>query len=261
MATIEADGAPLLDLGDVRRIEAVGFRSFPAAMTHYDGTWAIRLTAGHPAKRLNSVTPLDPQDTAGMEKRIELAKQRFEGFGRQLVFRLSPLAPAALVTLLDAAGWKAFDESLVMVAPILPGAVAGAVDQVPLQDTGRWVDAWLRLCGETPDRKPGMVEVISGIKAQTGLFLVEDRGGNPVSAVRCVRDNDLAGFFEMETEAARRRLGHGRSVFGSAMKWAAAQGARTAWLQVEAKNEPARRLYESFGFAELYRYHYRLAPS
>ena len=48
------------DLALVRRLEAVGFRAWPAASVHYDGSWAVRLTAGHPSKRLNSVNPLDP---------------------------------------------------------------------------------------------------------------------------------------------------------------------------------------------------------
>ena len=58
-------------------MEAVAFRSFPATTTYFDGTWAIRLTAGHPAKRLNSVNPLDPSDTANLAERIDEAGRRF----------------------------------------------------------------------------------------------------------------------------------------------------------------------------------------
>lgn len=250
----------IADLADVRRIEAVGFRSFPSATTHYDGTWAIRLTAGHPAKRLNSVTPLDPNDITDLERRIELARRRFEGFGRELVFRLSPLAPPALDALFERSGWIKFGESVVMAAPLLCEDHMHAMDQLPLQDVGRWVDAWLKLSGEDGARKPGMVEVISAIRAETGLFLLEERSGEPVSAVRCVRDNDMAGFFEMETELGQRRRGHGKSVLASAMKWAGSHGARTAWLQVVADNGPARQLYQSFGFGVVYGYHYRVAP-
>lgn len=245
------------DLSSVRRIEAVSFRSFPAASTFYDGTWAIRLTAGHPAKRLNSVTPLDPADNGDIERRVELARRRFDGFGRPLVFRVSPLAPVELDEFLDRLGWTRFDESLVMVAALDAGALETVVDRVPLQDTGRWVDAWLSLSGEPRDRKPGMVEVISSIRAETGLFLVEGAAGEPVSAVRCVRDGDVAGIFELETAAANRRCGHGRSALAGALKWAAARGARTAWLQVTASNAQALALYASMGFEELYRYEYR----
>lgn len=249
------------ELADVRRIEAVSFRSFPSATTHYDGTWAIRLTAGHPAKRLNSVTPLDPSDHSDLERRVELAQLRFDGFGRPLVFRLSPLAPPELAALLDAKGWESFQESLVMAMPLDREVLASAVDHLPLKDTGRWVDATLALSGAEANRKPGMVEVLSAIKAETGLFLTEDASGEPLSAVRCVCENDLAGIFELETNRVRRREGHGRAILASALKWACARRAQTAWLQVEASNVAALSLYRDFGFVELYRYVYRQAPA
>ena len=80
----------------IRQLEAIAFRSFPSTSTFYDGTWAIRLTAGHPAKRLNSVNPLDPSDTGELAVRMAKAQRRFDSFGRPLMFRLSPLAPPAL---------------------------------------------------------------------------------------------------------------------------------------------------------------------
>lgn len=42
-------------------------------------------------------------------------------------------------------------------------------------------------------------------------------------------------------------------------EWAGNRGAERLYLQVEAGNEPARRLYESAGFARSHTYHYRVA--
>ena len=90
----------------VRRLEAVGFRAWPAASVHYDGSWAVRLTASHPSRRLNSVNPLDPGDHRDFEPRIARIAKRFESYSRPLVFRLSPLAPAPLESHFDAQGWR-----------------------------------------------------------------------------------------------------------------------------------------------------------
>ena len=246
-------------LAQVRRLEAVSFRSFPATSTHYDGTWAIRLTAGHPAKRLNSVNPLDPSDHAYIDARLELARHRFESFGRSLVFRQSPLAPDALENLLCDRGWVRFDESIVMTMDLSQFDFSNEIDRVPVKNIGYWVDSFLHLSAMDEETKPGLVEVISSIQPVSGLFVksVDDK---QVAAVRCVHDNDLAGIFDLVTGADYVRQGHARCLIGSALKWAQQSGARTAWLQVVAGNVAAYELYRGLGFRELYRYSYRKPP-
>jgi ribosomal protein S18 acetylase RimI-like enzyme len=248
-----------MPLAQIRQIEAVGFRAWPAASVHYDGSWAIRMTACHPSKRLNSVNPLDPGDTDNMEQRVGRAVQRLRAYGRPPVFRLSPLAPAALDAYLDASGWSRFDESLVMVADLANIDLSDAIDQIPLRDTGRYVDAAVAVQQENPSAKPGLIEVINAIRPAKGLFVVEE-DGEPVSTAICVQDGLLAGLFNIGTLAASRRKGHGRMIVKSAIKWAVQHGAKRGWLQVEADNAGAIALYEKIGFAEAYRYAYRQAP-
>ncbi|MEL7430324.1 MAG: GNAT family N-acetyltransferase, partial [Pseudomonadota bacterium] len=220
----------------------------------------IRLTAGHPAKRHNSVNPLDPRDHAQVDARLELARKRFDGFGRPLVFRQSPLAPAELQTLLDERGWSRFDESIVMVLDLAQVDLHRETDHLPHKDTGNWVDSFLALSAEEKSTKPGLVEVISSIQPVSGLFIKSD-GEQPVAAVRCVHDNDLAGIFDLVTGIGHQRQGHARSILGSALKWAQNSGARYAWLQVVAENRAALKLYSRFGFQEVYRYGYRMPPT
>jgi ribosomal protein S18 acetylase RimI-like enzyme len=43
----------------------------------------------------------------------------------------------------------------------------------------------------------------------------------------------------------------------AALRWTMENGARAAAIQVTSDNDPAIRLYESLGFVEQYRYHYR----
>ncbi len=247
-------------LAIVRRLEAVGFRAWPAASIQYDGSWQLRLTAGHPSKRLNSVNPLDPSDHGDVETRVARAARRFNAYGRPLIFRQSPLAPPQLDSFFDAKGWRRFDETVVMMANIDNLDLESTLDHLPVRELGRYVDANIKIHGRNPSIKPGLTEVLSSIRPASGCFVIEDARSGPVATALCVHDNDMAGIFEVATRKDRRREGYGREVVTAALRWARMRGAERAWLQVPAVNREARGLYEGFGFEEIYRYDYRQAP-
>lgn len=246
----------MTDLALVRRLEAVGFRAWPAASVHYDGSWAVRLTAGHPSKRLNSVNPLDPADHRDIDLRIGRAAKRFQAYGRPLVFRLSPLAPLQLNAHFDAHGWRRFDETRVMVAKLGEIDLDSGIDQIPLQDVGRYVDASIAIRKEDRDRKAGLTEVVEAIRPPKGMFVIEDADG-PVASALCVHDNDLAGLFDVAVRDDQQGKGYARSIVRAALRWAASQGANRAWLQVLSSNKPALNLYGRLGFETAYIYAYR----
>ncbi|WP_235911973.1 GNAT family N-acetyltransferase [Mesorhizobium xinjiangense] len=246
-------------LAGIRRFEAAGFRAWPASSVYYDGAWLVRLTAGLPAKRLNSINPLDPGDIGRMEDRIARAARRFEAYGRPLTFRMSPLAGPQLAAFLDAGGWSRFRESIVMRRPMDNGELDDVIDQIPLKDVARFTGAALKVHAMDVSMRPGLSEVINSIEPEAGLFVLE-HGDRPAATAICVHDGELAGLFEIATDRALRGAGHGRRVVLSALKWARLRGAREAWLQVEADNEAALGLYRSLGFTEFYRYHYRRPP-
>ncbi len=248
------------DLASVRRLEAVGFRAWPAASIQYDGSWQIRLTAGHPSKRLNSVNPLDPSDHRNLELRVKRASQRFKAYGRPLVFRQSPLAPPQLDAYFDANGWRRFDETRVMMADISHLNLDAVLDHLPIREIGRYVDASILVHGRDASLKPGLTELLSSIRPDSGLFVMEEADAGPVSTALCVHDNEMAGIFELATKAECRKKGYGRDVVITALRWARMRGAEKAWLQVETDNHPAVGLYEGLGFSEVYRYDYRQEP-
>lgn len=248
------------NLAIVRRLEAVGFRAWPAASIQYDGSWQIRLTAGHPSKRLNSVNPLDPSDHGHIEVRVERAARRFDAYDRPLVFRQSPLAPPQLEAYLDAHGWRRFGESIVMTGVIDNLDLEGGMDHLPVRDIGRYVDASIAVHDRAQSFKAGLTELLGSIRPPSGLFVIEDEASGPLSSALCVHDNDLAGLFELATRSDVRLAGHGREVARAALRWARHRGAESAWLQVESSNKAAVTLYKALGFDEVYRYAYRQKP-
>lgn len=250
----------MLKLAIIRRLEALAFRAWPAASTFYDGSWLIRQTAGHPSKRLNSVNPLDPSDHQQIEERIERATRRFKSYNRPLVFRQSPLAPPQLDSFLDARGWVRFDESIVLMADVDAIDLDDAVDMVPVQDIGLYVDAAVKINERDADFKAGLAEVVTSIEPKTGFFLIKDENDNAVSTALCVCDDEYAGLLYVGTHKKCRRAGHAHAILKSAILWARYNGSKKIWLQVEKSNTPARALYAQLGFEEIYRYSYRKQP-
>ncbi|KQT85874.1 GNAT family N-acetyltransferase [Aurantimonas sp. Leaf443] len=255
MATTEAER--LRQLAVVRRLEAAGFRAWPATSTAFDGTWAVRLTRSFPAKRLNSVNPLDPSDTAEIPERIARARRTFAEFGRRLIFRQSPLASPQLVEILDQAGWTRFDESLVMTADLAALDLPGALDRIPIRDVSRYVEASLCVHQRPQSLRSGLMEIVEAIRPPTGLFVREADDGRPVAVALAIHDNDLAGLLDVAVAPERRREGLGLDLVTTALRYAMHKGARTGWVQVEASNTAGLELYRRLGFKEAYRYVYR----
>ncbi|TDK34592.1 GNAT family N-acetyltransferase [Rhizobium deserti] len=244
------------DLPLVRRLEAVGFRAWPAASVAYDGSWQIRLTGGHPSKRLNCVVPLDPSDYRDLDLRLEKARKRFDAYGRALLVRQTPLSPPALIEHLGTKGWSVFETTDVMTVDLTELELPDTLDYLPSHDIGRFIDANLALDGEDPASKSALAEIISSIKPASGFFIKETPQEGPIAVALCVQDNDLAGIMSFAVSPRHRRSGIGTEIFSSALRWARISGARSAWLQVGSTNAPALALYRKFGFRKAYQYHY-----
>jgi len=249
-----------VDLARVRRLEALGFRARPAAEICFDGTWMMRLTPSHPAKRLNSINPLDRHDSKGIDARIELAEERFRAADRQPVFRLTPLAPPSLDDRLAALGWRGASASIVMRSDLSRLQVGSAIQHLPVRDMPRFVGASLQIHALVPAMAEPFARLLTMPPGDVGLFLFEEDGA-PLSTAVCVLDGPYAGLFDVATLPAMRGRGIGRRLVTSALNWARLRGASVAWLQVEADNEAALALYRSLGFMDAYRYHYRLAAA
>jgi len=255
--TLSGQKTKMIDLAKVRRLEAVGFRAWPAATVLYDGSWLCRLTAGHPSRRLNSVNPLDPSDYRDIAIRLEKAAKRFADYGRPLLVRQTPLTPPQLIAFMDDAGWMDMGRTVVMMADLATLPRDEGLDHLPSRDVGRFVDARLRVSGDDPALKPGLTEIINAIKPEAGLFIFEEPGFGPTAVTIAVQDNDLVGILQLGVAEERRGQGLGTGILHASLRWAKLKGARHAWVQVEANNTAALALYRRAGFQDVYEYSYR----
>jgi ribosomal protein S18 acetylase RimI-like enzyme len=76
-----------------------------------------------------------------------------------------------------------------------------------------------------------------------------------------VIEGEIAGLYDVFTAESARGHGHAERLCRHLLGHAARAGARVGYLQVDAGNDAARRIYHRLGFVDGYAYHYRTPPA
>lgn len=238
---------------DSRRLEELSLNSStPPGQLLYDG-WLLRLLAGK-AKRARSVNAVYPSRLPLVEK-IAHCERVYAEAGLPALFRITPFCePAGLDAELERRGYGRFDDTAVEAAAIVPGrAPSGAARVMALP---AWVEAVGELRGSSREHREAHRRRLESMRLTFRAVAIESAGGVVATGLTMIEDG-VAGLFDIVTREDARRQGLARSVVASLLQAAWELGARSAYLQVEQGNEPARRLYRQFGFEERYLYWYR----
>jgi GNAT superfamily N-acetyltransferase len=251
------------------------------------GDWLLRAAGGFTG-RANSALPLgDPGMPLGAAVDAVTAWYRSRDLPAMIVVP-RPLALAGtsagasaggasadgpprdpLDDLLAARGWTIRSgTAVVMTAAIadLPHRAAGAPDTGAL-DAGATVEMasepgadWLsiyRYRGQSlPDDALNLL-----LSASWQAFATVLRDGQAVAVGRVSVAAGWAGITAVEVAADHRRGGLGTALTVALAGAAAERGVDRVFLQVEDSNSAARALYARCGFADVYSYHYRIAPA
>ena len=238
---------------DVRVLEGIAARAWPAARHQALGGWDLYATDGY-SMRINACWPLgdpgQPTDAA-----IDAAEAHYAGQGLLPIFKLTEGAtlPADLESHLARRGYAGGKETLVMTGPM------GQNVQEPLVSVSNQIDpAFAEVMAATAPSPEDGAERLAALArvAQPRLFARLDRGDQAAAIGACAVEGDWAGIFGMRTHPDHRRQGLASQILQALLAKSAAHGANAAYLQVEAKNTGAIALYEAFGFKTTYRYAY-----
>lgn len=243
---------------ELARIEEAGLNAAqPREQLLIDG-WLLRFSPGK-ARRSRSVNAI-AAGTMALERKLSLCRRWYQRFSLPLIIRVTPFSqPADLDEHLAAAGFVAYDETRVMTCRL--------TDEVADRDrlTVREVDsrAFAEAVGLLRESPPRQIEAHQRrlrdcpLQASTARLVAYGADGTPLTAGQVVVQDDLAGLYDIVTAVGARRRGLGRAISRQLLAAAAALGARSAYLQVDAGNVPARRIYSALGFADRYAYWYR----
>ena len=236
---------------DARRLEELSLNSSaPPGQLLYDG-WLLRFAPGK-AKRARSVNAVYASSHA-LDAKVAYCERLYARAGLPALFRLTPFSqPGALDEELARRGYGRFDTTAVECAAI-EARVQGTARDMEL---GAWIEAVGELRGSPRQHRDAHRARLEGMPLAMRAVAVE-QGGEVVATGLAIIEDDCAGLFDIVTRDALRRQGHARNVVASLLRAAWDLGARSAYLQVQSGNEPARRLYRQFGFEERYVYWYR----
>jgi GNAT superfamily N-acetyltransferase len=258
---------PAFAPGLLSRIEDAGINaSAPREQLWIDG-WLVRFSPGK-AKRARCVQAV----AAGrlpLDERLERCYSVYAAAGLRPYFRITPFSqPAGLDEQLTARGMERIDDTRVMVTSIESGpAISLEPDEARTPTRFRPTDGeafaeWVGgQRGSPPEARVAHAERIRQSPVRHRALFIVDNAGTPVAGGQVVVEGELAGLYDIFSTEAMRGRGLGRALCRRLLQLAAAEGVRVAYLQVEASNASARRVYERLGFADAYAYHSRSPPA
>lgn len=276
--------APGIDLALLQRVEDSSLNaSAPPQQRWLDG-WLVRYCPGK-AKRARCINAVAPGVRTPQAKLAE-CEAVFQEAGLPLVVRITPFTqPAGLDAELARQGWPMFDDTRVMVLADL-GVWTGEAGLTPPTGPADQAAQTTRMAEmASPGLPPGWSETSEGaldfartVGALRGSSMREieshaqrlqwspvpytglvwrDEAGQVQACGQFAREGDLVGLYDVFTAPAARGRGLSRALCARLLQRARHEGARTAYLQVDAANAPARKVYARLGFQDAYTYHYR----
>ena len=257
---------PAFDSTLLSRIEDAGINaSAPREQLWIDG-WLVRFSPGK-AKRARCIQAV-AAGRMSVEAKLELCLALYAKVGLRPYVRVTPFSqPEGLDATLDELGMERIDDTRVMVAALAAdsAAVAAARDAVGVRlepcdgdSYAEWVGAQR---GSSAAERKAHAERLRASPVDYRASLMIDSSRRPVAGGQVAIEADLVGLYDVFTAESARGRGLARTLCAQMLGSAAAEGVRTAYLQVEAGNAPARRVYQRLGFADAYAYHYRSPPA
>ena len=246
------------------RIEDAGINaSAPPEQRWLDG-WLVRYSPGK-AKRARCINAL-AVGRLPLEARLSLAADVFAQSGLAMLVRITPFSrPVDLDAELEQRGYTVLDDTRVMVCR---NVVGGSAARLPagMAWTALQAEAFASAVGGLRGSAPDQIAAharrlaLSPVPYQ-GQAIRRAGDGELLACGQFAREGDLVGLYDVFTAPAARGQGLAGQLCAYLLSLAVAQGAKVAYLQVEADNTPARRIYQRLGFEDAYDYHYRQAPA
>lgn len=234
----------------VEQLYAVTEATWPPARSWAEGSWTLRDGQGG-GKRVSAATARDASAVDTIDTAI--AAMRAQG---QVPLFMVRAGEEALDAMLAAAGLEVIDPVILYSLPIerltdlpIPRVTAFEIWEPLAVMAEIWAAG-----GLGPER----IEVMGRARVKTGILSRWNE--KPAGAAFAGVHDGICMVHAVEVLAHQRRQGVAEWMMRKAAFWGQAQGATSISVLCVEQNAPANAFYRALGFAEVGRYHYRIAP-
>ena len=246
------------------RVEDAGLNaSAPPQQRWLDG-WLVRHLPGK-ARRARCINAV-AMGRLPLDQKLTMVADVYRQSGLPLLFRLTRFTqPPTLDDELAARGYAQVDTTRVMILADLPAPR-------PVKPPSG--THWTMLDGDSFAHAVGVLRGSARQHVDShalrlrhspvpyfGHALRREGDGAILACGAVAREAELVGLYDVITSESSRNQGLSGLLCEHMLSTCALMDAKVAYLQVDAENQPALRVYQRLGFADAYRYHYRDAPA
>jgi len=235
---------------DIESLELAALKAWPAVTVSRLGDWWLRSSEGFTG-RANSALPLgDPGQPLPVA--VDAVEAFYRRIGRPPLIDVPQPLAQQVADELTGRGWRVMSTVLVQVI-----ALKSLIDVTPAGERfvldGRPSEAHLQQIAEQRNGLPrSAMHVLTSVSPLAFVELWD--GSSLISRGRGTVTDGRLGLFTIATATEARGRGLARAAIGRLARWAGELGATSSYLQVEASNSRALRLYDRLGFQTHHQY-------
>jgi ribosomal protein S18 acetylase RimI-like enzyme len=236
---------------EVVRLELAAETTWPAPERELLGDWPLRAAEGFTRRANSALAVGDPGRP--LDEAIDAVERWYRARDIRPSINVPLPAGAAVDARLAALGWAVLPVVQVMTVELaeLPGAAGPPVTLRPTPS-----EEFLSLVGTAKEGLPAAAGHVLTAVPEVTFAHSYDLDGSLIGIARGALDRtgEWLGLSLIEVAPAARRRGIAQALLGTLADWGRERGARRAFLQVVAANEPAVRLYDKLGFTTHHTY-------
>jgi ribosomal protein S18 acetylase RimI-like enzyme len=244
---------------DIKTIEDLSLNAWPShQMELYDG-WILRFSHFY-THRTNSVEQFGASTLPWYEK-IPHCEAAYKRWGTPTIFKISPLVSKDFDYVLENRNYEIQHTTNVMVLDLEEAVLTSPTEEVIVSQSiqREWIDGLFTLKGTTNTIHKAIVPTMYQAIAKDTICVSIQSQGVIIATGLGILDRDFVGVYAIHVREDFRKRGLARSLCTSILSEGMKRGAKKAYLQVVAGNDPALQLYQSLGFQSFYTYWFRVS--